>query len=119
MLFVLNFLTLTTSVSTLGSAIVLNNSTSTMYAWSVGGSIGDRQTVVSGSYAACPPNSLLTVRGGLYNGEPQQVFSYNLDGDVVYYDLSSVFGAPFAGNRIEVTSTNGGPIVWSSGTNPG
>jgi hypothetical protein len=37
-----------TSVSAFGSAIVLNNSTSTIYAWSVGGSIGDRQTIVSG-----------------------------------------------------------------------
>jgi hypothetical protein len=56
---------------------------------------------------------------GLYNGEPQQVFSYNIDGLQVYYDLSSVFGAPFAGNRIEVTSNTGAPIVWPAGTNPG
>jgi hypothetical protein len=56
---------------------------------------------------------------GLYNGEPQQVFSYNIDGTQVYYDLSSVFGEPFAENRIEVTSTTGAPIVWPAGVNPG
>jgi hypothetical protein len=47
------------------------------------------------------------------------VFSYNIDGNQIYYDLSSVFGAPFAGNRVEVTSTTGTPIVWPSGTHPG
>jgi hypothetical protein len=56
---------------------------------------------------------------GLYNGEPQQVFSYNIDGTQVYYDLSSVFGAPFAGNRVEVTSNTGAPIIWPTGTHPG
>jgi hypothetical protein len=56
---------------------------------------------------------------GLYNGEAQQVFSYNLDGEQVWYDLSSVFGAPFAGHRLEVTSTTGNSIVWPAGTHPG
>jgi hypothetical protein len=56
---------------------------------------------------------------GLYNGEPQQVFSYNLDGSKVYYDLSSVFGAPFAGHRLEVTSTSGKSIIWPAGIHPG
>lgn len=56
---------------------------------------------------------------GLYNGSPQQVFSYNLDGAQVWYDLSTVFGEPFNGQRIEVTSNTGGSIVWPTGTNPG
>lgn len=56
---------------------------------------------------------------GLFNGEPQQVFSYTLDGDKVWYDLSSVFGAPFAGYRLEVTSDTGGPIIWPAGMHPG
>jgi hypothetical protein len=56
---------------------------------------------------------------GLYNGEPQQIFSYNIDGNQVWYDLSSVFGAPFVGHRVEVTSTSGSPIVWPAGTHPG
>ena len=56
---------------------------------------------------------------GLFNGEPQQVFSYNLDGEQVWYDLSSIFGAPFSGLRLEVTSDSGDPIVWPAGTHPG
>ncbi|KAF1917654.1 hypothetical protein BDU57DRAFT_171993 [Ampelomyces quisqualis] len=44
---------------------------------------------------------------GLYEGAPQQVSSYNLDGENVDYDLSCVFGAPFAGKRLEGTSTTG------------
>jgi hypothetical protein len=45
-----NLLAFATAVSALGSAIVLNNSTGTIYTWSVGGSVGERQTVVSGPY---------------------------------------------------------------------
>lgn len=56
---------------------------------------------------------------GLYNGEPQQVFSYNLADKQVWYDLSSVFGPPFKGSRVEVTSNTGGDIIWAAGTNPG
>ena len=40
---------------------------------------------------------------GLYSGAPQQVFAYNLDGATVWYDLSTVFGDPFAGYRLEVS----------------
>jgi hypothetical protein len=45
-----SLLAIVTAVSALGSAIVLNNSTSTIYTWSVGGSVGERQTVVSGPH---------------------------------------------------------------------
>jgi hypothetical protein len=45
-----NLLAFATAVSAIGNAIVLNNSTSTIYTWSVGGSVGERQTVVSGRY---------------------------------------------------------------------
>lgn len=135
----------TTSVSAVGNALVLNNSTSTIYAWSVGSAVGLRQTIIPGiSSNHSPSPDVLTRQGGLYlepfhrdettggmaikltkgpdglyNGEPQQVFSYNLDGEQVWYDLSSIFGAPFAGQRVEVTSNTGGPIVWPTGVNPG
>lgn len=56
---------------------------------------------------------------GLYNGDPQQVFAYNLDGFQVWYDLSTVFGEPFVGQPVEVTSTTGESIVWPNGSNPG
>jgi hypothetical protein len=56
---------------------------------------------------------------GLYSGDPQQVFAYNLDSTQVWYDLSTVFGEPFVGNRLEVTSTTGESIVWPRGSHPG
>jgi len=55
---------------------------------------------------------------GLYSGAPQQIFAYNLDGATVWYDLSTVFGDPFAGYRLEVSGDNGGSIVWPNGTHP-
>jgi hypothetical protein len=48
---------------------------------------------------------------GLYSGAPQQVFAYNLEGSQVWYDLSSVFGEPFIGHRVEVASDTGEAIV--------
>lgn len=56
---------------------------------------------------------------GLYSGAPQQVFAYNLDGATVWYDLSTVFGEPFAGYRLEVVGDHGGTILWPNGTHPG
>jgi len=56
---------------------------------------------------------------GLNSGAPQQVWAYNLDGGTVWYDLSTVFGAPFAGSRLDVTGDNGGSIVWPNGIHPG
>jgi hypothetical protein len=56
---------------------------------------------------------------GLYSGAPQQVWAYNLDGATVWYDLSTVFGHPFAGSHLGVTGDNGGVIVWPNGTHPG
>ena len=56
---------------------------------------------------------------GLNSGAPQQVWAYNLDGGTVWYDLSTVFGAPFAGSRLDVTGDNGGSIMWPNGIHPG
>lgn len=43
-----SLLAFATSVAAAGSALVLNNSTSTFYVWSVSSTIGPRQTVVPG-----------------------------------------------------------------------
>jgi hypothetical protein len=56
---------------------------------------------------------------GLYTGAPTQIFSYSLDGAKVWYDLSTVFGEPFKGQRVTVESPGGGTISWPAGTNPG
>jgi hypothetical protein len=134
------------TISALGNAVILNSSPHTIYAWSVGSAISARQIIVPGtplpSSSITPhPNSpigglyleplhsdprsggialkLTTTLDGLLDGSPQQIFAYNVDGDKVWYDLSSVFGEPFKGSRIEVTSTTGEAIVWDKGVDIG
>jgi hypothetical protein len=134
------------TISALGNSIILNSSPKTIYAWSVGGHISERQIIVPGSPLPSPstthssnahvgglyleplhtdPRSggialkLTTTPNGLLDGSPQQIFSYNVDGATLWYDLSSVFGAPFEGMRVEVTSTTGEAIVWEKGVDKG
>lgn len=135
---------LASTAAAVGNALVLNNSTSTIYAWSVSSSVGPRQTIVPGRFQFVPlcwlrlidsgglymepfhrdPQTggiaikITRTADGLFNGDPQQVFAYNLDGAQVWYDLSSVFGDAFIGQRVEVTSDSGGSIVWPNGTHP-
>ncbi|KAF2704693.1 hypothetical protein K504DRAFT_389324 [Pleomassaria siparia CBS 279.74] len=119
---------LVSSVYAVGNAIVINKSPSTFYVWSVGDSVGSRQTVVAGGNYSEPlhraPNAggiavKITKTGELSNGVPTQIFSYSLDGANVWYDLSTTFGEPFKGQRITVTSPIGGTIDWPAGSNPG
>ena len=42
-----------------------------------------------------------------------------MDGEQVWYDLSTVFGEPFKGQRVTVTSPSGPTIDWPQGSNPG
>jgi hypothetical protein len=56
---------------------------------------------------------------GLYTGAATQVFSYNFEEPLVWFDLSTVFGAPFEGKKITVTSEGSEGIEWPAGTNPG
>ena len=45
-----SLLALASAVSAVGNAVVENKSTSKFYLWSVGGAVGDRQTVEPGMY---------------------------------------------------------------------
>jgi hypothetical protein len=47
-------LALTSSVYANGNAIILNNSSSPIYAWSVGATINPRETIVSGTTSLHP-----------------------------------------------------------------
>lgn len=62
---------------------------------------------------------ITAVDDGLYNGSPQQIFSYSLDGGSVWYDLSTAFGEPFSGKHVTVTSSGSPTIDWPNGSNPG
>ncbi|KAK7191826.1 hypothetical protein DPSP01_007138 [Paraphaeosphaeria sporulosa] len=120
---------LASSAAAVGNAVVVNKCSSTIYAWSVGSSVGTKQTIATGKNFTEPLHSdaksggialkITTVDDGLYNGSPQQIFSYSLDGASVWYDLSTAFGEPFLGKRITVTSTGSPSIVWANGSNPG
>ncbi|KAF2008109.1 putative BYS1 domain protein [Amniculicola lignicola CBS 123094] len=127
--FVVSLLGLAASVSAVGNAVVKNKCTTPFYLWSVGGSIGNRQTVAPGGtysealhYDAKSGGIAIKItktQDGLYSGAPTQVFAYTLDGASVWYDLSTVFGEPFSGSHLTVTSNSCGTIDWPKGTHPG
>lgn len=117
--------------SAAGNARVVNRCDAPVYLWSVGGSVGPRQTIKPGATYSEPlhydPASggialkITTTQNGLYDGSPQTNFAYTLDGSQVWYDLSDVFGDPFSGHRLKVVpSLSTCPkICWANGVPPG
>lgn len=109
-----------------GNAIVQNACTDPVYLWSVGGSVGERQTIdpganytetthydsVSGGIAI----KITRTENGLYDGSPQTNFQYALT-DHLYYDLNDVYGDPFSGStlvaRPSIDTCN--TICWGGG----
>ena len=142
---ILTLVALASSVSAVGNAIIKNNGKAPFYVWSVGDSVGPKQTVAPGKLLVRHVNpspltipggkytealhtadkaggialKITTVNDGLYTGAAQQIFAYTLDGANVWYDLSDVFGEPFKGHRLTVSAPGGGTIDWPAGTNPG
>jgi len=124
-------LTAASSVSAVGKAQVVNNCDMDVSVWSVGGSVAGpwRLSAKGGSYAeqfAKDPTTggkalkITVAEDGLYTGAAQTDFAYSLDGDRIWYDLSDVFGDPFAGKKLVVSSAATCPsIVWPAGTSPG
>ncbi|PVH92660.1 hypothetical protein DM02DRAFT_268598 [Periconia macrospinosa] len=129
MRYTLAFATLATSAAAVGNAIIKNQCTSPIYAWSVSSTVGSQQTIApAGNFSEAFHRDATTggialkitrVADGLYNGSPQQIFSYSLDGATVWYDLSTAFGEPFAGSKITVTQEGSRSIEWPTGSNPG
>lgn len=93
-----------------GFARVANNCANTTYAWSVGSSVGDMQTIDSGGVYSEPFRSdpvsggvsikVCRTADGLFDGSPQTNFAYSLNGSLVWYDLSDVFGDAFNGSGV-------------------
>lgn len=123
---------LATTVSAVGNAVVRNNCNFEVTLWSVGSNVSDAHTIPSGhntyvEQLTRDPKSggrtlkITRERDGLFTNKPQTDFAYSLDGAKVWYDLSDVFGDPFAGNKMVVYSSdkNCPSIVWDKGTNPG
>lgn len=116
----------------LGQARVINNCAFDVSVWSVGSAIAGPWRLAGGggsygeTFVRDPTTGGKALKvtvpaDGLFTGAPQSDFAYNLDGDRVWYDLSDVFGDPFAGHKLVVSSTSKGcgTIVWPAGTPPG
>jgi hypothetical protein len=114
-----------------GKAKVTNYCANPVYLWSVGGSIGPKQTIASGgtyseTYRRDPQSGgialkITRVNDGLFQPNvPQTIYSYTLDNDKIWYDLSAVFGDAFAGSRLEVkpSDPNCQSIIWADGRPP-
>ncbi|KAJ5485373.1 hypothetical protein N7539_005361 [Penicillium diatomitis] len=121
--------TTTPLVQAVGNAIVINQCSSPVWLWSVGGSVGPSNRIdpgqqysetlhydqASGGIAI----KITTDEGGLYNGSPQTNFAYTLDGQGVWYDLSDVFGDAFSGHALKVVAAPTCPaICWPQGVAP-
>lgn len=115
-----------------GKARVVNNCDFSVSLWSVGSQVTGPSTLAAktGTYsetmtrdASTGGRALKITTGvdGLYNGSPQTIFSYTLDGDKVWYDLSNVFGNAFSGKKlVEKSADSSCPqIVWPTGVSPG
>lgn len=94
-----------------GDAIVQNNCHNKVYLWSVGGSVGERQTLEPGDQYVEKLHyddtsggisiKITRTKNGLYDGSPQLNFQYALT-DHLYYALSAVFGNPFSSDTLLV-----------------
>ncbi|KAM3527716.1 hypothetical protein MY4038_006220 [Beauveria bassiana] len=114
-----------------GRARVINKCGFDVTLWSVGSEISAPHTLAarggkySEQYTRDPKTGGRALKitrepDGLFKGKPQTNFAYTLDPGQLWYDLSDVFGDPFAGNRIQVVPSNSNcqSIVWPNGVPP-
>ncbi|KAE8383768.1 blastomyces yeast-phase-specific protein [Aspergillus bertholletiae] len=127
----LSLLALTPLAAAVGNAVVKNSCDHPVYLWSVGGSVGPKQTIEAGGSYSEPFRhddasggislKITTVDNGLYNGSPQLNYAYTLDNAGVWYDMSDVFGDPFSGSALVVKPSDAScpSICWPQGVSPG
>ncbi|CCC11894.1 putative clock-controlled gene 13 [Sordaria macrospora k-hell] len=118
--------------STVGAAIVNNKCGFPVTLWSVGSTVSAPVALKasSGSYSekfvkdpvtGGKALKITTTSDGLYTGAPELIFAYSLDGDNIWYDLSSVFGDALKGHKVRVEGKGTGScgaIEWAQGTQP-
>ena len=114
-------------VGQLGRAVIVNHCKVPIYIWSVGSIIRPQATILpygrfSETYRHDPETGgialkISTVHDGLYTSSPITIFAYNLVGDKVWYDLSDVFGDPFAGHPVTLKPAEP-EIYWQNGISP-
>ncbi|PGH13321.1 hypothetical protein AJ79_03737 [Helicocarpus griseus UAMH5409] len=120
------------AVQAVGNAIVINNCPFPAYLVRVGQFQGPENKLdanggryseqfvrdpVSGGIAL----KITRTQGGVPRGDPQTIYAYNLNNNRIWYDLSNVFGTPFAPNALRLApSDNTCPtIFWPNGVSPG
>ncbi|KAL2858027.1 hypothetical protein BJY01DRAFT_72636 [Aspergillus pseudoustus] len=111
----------------LGHAMVFNRCHGPIFLWSVGENISPQNIIQPNQTYAEPfrrdPKTggiaikITTVRDGLYTSAPQTVFAYNLVENLVWYDLSDVFGDPFSGKHVSLVPSEPA-ISWEDGVPP-
>ncbi|KAL4873078.1 hypothetical protein BDV12DRAFT_116384 [Aspergillus spectabilis] len=111
----------------MGHALVANRCEIPLYLWSVGENISQQAIIESGQvyseiFRRDPKTGgiaikITTVKDGLYTSAPQTVFAYNLVNDLVWYDLSDVFGDPFQGEIVSLLPSEP-TISWDDGVPP-
>ena len=129
---VITFLALAAAATPLASAIgnarVVNKCTTPVYLWSVGQNAVGPYTLAAKTGVYSEPFVKDPLTGGkalkitktvdgLYTGKPQTTFSYSLDGDKVWYDLSNIFGDAFSGSKLVEASADAScpAITWANG----
>ncbi|KAK0738699.1 Bys1 family protein [Schizothecium vesticola] len=118
--------------SAAGSARVINHCPYPVTLWSVGSAVSAPYTLAAGTGSYSEPFrrdpvtggiaiKITTAPNGLYTGAPQLNYAYSLDGDKVWYDLSTVFGVAFPGKKLVVASAEAScpAITWLTGSSPG
>lgn len=116
--------------SAVGNARIVNNCSFDVTTWSVGSQISDAHTLKTGDvyseqFVTDPKTGGIALKvttqpDGLYTGKPQTIFSYSLTNNIVWYDLSDIFGDAFSGKNILVASANTDcpTISWKNGIPP-
>ncbi|KAF2812421.1 uncharacterized protein BDZ99DRAFT_266326 [Mytilinidion resinicola] len=114
-----------------GTAYVVNSCDYDIFVWSVGSNVGPKSTLhqfdtyseglrydnKTGGISI----KVTTKDNGLYDASPQLNFAYTLDtaNNTVYYDLSDVFGDPFANETVLLYAKQECPsIAWPEGVPP-
>ncbi|KAF2493437.1 hypothetical protein BU16DRAFT_490029 [Lophium mytilinum] len=119
------------SIFGVGIAYVVNACDHDIFIWSVGSAIGPKTTLHEYSIynesihyddkAGGISIKVTTKDNGLYDASPQLNFAYALDtaNHTVYYDLSDVFGDPFANETVLLYAKQECPsIAWPEGIPP-
>lgn len=129
-----NALALTAALTGLSQAVgrskVTNNCDSSVYIWTVGSEMTGPDEIESGDtwakdYWRDDVTGGIALKiakedDGVPAGDAHTIFSYTLDPDRIWYDLSNVFGDPFEGEEVVLKGEGECPdIEWPEGVPTG